>query len=77
MREPPPDVPPAPQVHAIEHLAALGPIPLQQLYVAANKVPAIVGLEQLSQLTVLELGSNRIKQARAGGGAPWARGGAG
>jgi len=56
--------PKRPQIHSIGQLAALGPVPLQELYIAANKVPAITGLEQLSQLTTLELGSNRIKQVR-------------
>jgi hypothetical protein len=35
--------------------------PLAELYVAANKVTAIEPLGGLSQLTVLELGSNRIR----------------
>eukprot|EP00200_Dunaliella_tertiolecta_P004477 CAMPEP_0202341768 /NCGR_PEP_ID=MMETSP1126-20121109/2616_1 /ASSEMBLY_ACC=CAM_ASM_000457 /TAXON_ID=3047 /ORGANISM="Dunaliella tertiolecta, Strain CCMP1320" /LENGTH=325 /DNA_ID=CAMNT_0048932621 /DNA_START=81 /DNA_END=1058 /DNA_ORIENTATION=+ len=49
------------EIHSIEALAALGPAPIQELYLAANKIPAITGISQLSHLTTLELGSNRIK----------------
>lgn len=49
------------QIHSIEPLASIGPAPIQELYVAANKVSAITGLSQLTQITTLELGSNRIK----------------
>jgi protein phosphatase 1 regulatory subunit 7 len=35
--------------------------PLTELFVAANKVTAIEALGGFSQLTVLELGSNRIR----------------
>jgi protein phosphatase 1 regulatory subunit 7 len=35
--------------------------PLTELFVAANKVTAIEALGGFSQLTVLELGSNRVR----------------
>jgi hypothetical protein len=44
----------------LSSLTACSP-PLAELYVAANKVTAIECLRGLSQLTVMELGSNRIR----------------
>jgi Leucine-rich repeat (LRR) protein len=35
--------------------------PLRELYCAANKVTAIEGLSALTALTLLELGSNRVR----------------
>jgi hypothetical protein len=43
---------------------------LQELYVAANKVTDISGLTSFSQLTQLELGSNRIKWVCLAAAAP-------
>lgn len=54
-----------PQIRSLAPLTALGACTsLQELYVAANKVSAIEGLQQLIGLTVLELGSNRCAGGR-------------
>ena len=51
------------QVRSLEPLASLpASVPLRELYVASNKVPAITAISHLTHLTTLELGSNRIRQ---------------
>lgn len=42
-------------------ISALAPCPLQELYLASNKISCITGLSALTDLRILELGSNRIK----------------
>lgn len=53
---------PGPQIKSIEALASLSADNLTQLYVASNRVAAIgTSISHLTKLTVLELGSNRIR----------------
>lgn len=46
-------------IREIAHLDAL--VNLRELYLVQNKITAIKGLESLAQLTMLELGANRIR----------------
>ncbi|GBF95662.1 hypothetical protein Rsub_08644 [Raphidocelis subcapitata] len=50
------------EIRSMGPVSSLACAPLQELYVASNKVPTIEGLSELTRLTVLELGSNRIRQ---------------
>jgi protein phosphatase 1 regulatory subunit 7 len=49
------------QIKSVEPLSSVDGAQLVELYCAENKVAAILGISHLTKLTVLELGSNRIK----------------
>ncbi|GFR45487.1 hypothetical protein Agub_g6831 [Astrephomene gubernaculifera] len=49
------------QIRNLLPLASLPAASLEELYVASNKVTAIAALSHLTALTLLELGSNRIR----------------
>ena len=57
------------QIRSLSPLSELqGCTGLEELYVASNKIPEMVpeGVSHLTQLRVLELGSNRIKKVGKG-----------
>ena len=49
------------QIRSMAPLSSLAPCPLQELYLASNKIGAICSISEFTDLRVLELGSNRIK----------------
>ena len=49
------------QIRSIEPLATVESTRMEELYCAENKIAAIEGISHLTSLSVLELGSNRIK----------------
>jgi protein phosphatase 1 regulatory subunit 7 len=49
------------QIKSVEPLSSVHGAELVELYCAENKITAIESISHLTRLTVLELGSNRIK----------------
>jgi Leucine-rich repeat (LRR) protein len=49
------------QIRSLQPLAQLDGVHVEELYCAENKIAAIVAIGHLTKLSILELGSNRIR----------------
>lgn len=61
------------QIRSIQPLQAVESTKMEELYCAENKIAAIEGISHLCSLSILELGSNRIKVRTWSASLPMAR----